>query len=179
MSIPPRYIPLFFLRLGLISIQHPASSSDHVPATKWARVVDKGRAGQRRWLAARTVLLRVRARINAHSWASRRPYGKAREVNNIWIYDRRATQPDGMDRRPRMGSYFRPGPKIAFPTGTTWFEPMLDAECLLQLKWPLLLQHAVNLRNRHVDRSFELGDGFVGFGAQLGQAGSLDPGGAV
>ena len=27
--------------------------------------------------------LRVRARINAHSWASRRPYGKAREVNNI------------------------------------------------------------------------------------------------
>ena len=28
-------------------------------------------------------ILRVRARINAHSWASRRPYGKAREVNNI------------------------------------------------------------------------------------------------
>ena len=27
--------------------------------------------------------LRVRARINAHSWASRRPYGKARKVNNI------------------------------------------------------------------------------------------------
>ncbi len=30
--------------------------------------------------------LRVRARINAHSWVSRRPSGKAREVNNIWIY---------------------------------------------------------------------------------------------
>ena len=27
--------------------------------------------------------VRARARINAHSWASRRPSGKAREVNNI------------------------------------------------------------------------------------------------
>ena len=55
--------------------------------------------------------LRVRARTTTRFGASRRLAGKAREGRMPGAFDRRATPPDGMDRRPKRGSCSCAGPK--------------------------------------------------------------------
>jgi len=48
------------------------------------------------------VSLRVRPKINLHFQVLRRPHGKAREGRIAGLFNRRATQPCGMDRRMKM-----------------------------------------------------------------------------
>jgi organic radical activating enzyme len=54
--------------------------------------------------------LRARQRIDAASWATRRPAGKARGGGILDVLRRRATMPAGMDRRPNRCRYSLTGP---------------------------------------------------------------------
>ena len=80
---------LLYRKLATLRID--VSLEEDLAALEWRgadRETDRGssRSARRRGpdrTRAAISRLRVRARINAHSWASRRPYGKAREVNNI------------------------------------------------------------------------------------------------
>ena len=55
--------------------------------------------------------IRARQGISDQLWASRRPPGKARGVRIPGVFERRATQPGGMNRRPEVVTYSLPGPK--------------------------------------------------------------------
>jgi hypothetical protein len=50
----------------------------------------------------RRLAVRVRPKINLHFQVLRRPHGKAREGRIAGLFNRRATQPCGMDRRMKM-----------------------------------------------------------------------------
>jgi len=56
--------------------------------------------------------LRARARITSHFGVLRHPFGKARGLRILLICKGRATPPDGIDRRPKMGSYSCASPNI-------------------------------------------------------------------
>jgi hypothetical protein len=60
--------------------------------------------------AQRSVLVRARHGISVPSWVSRRPPGKARGARIPGVCKRRATQPDGMHRRPGRHTYSMTGP---------------------------------------------------------------------
>ena len=57
-------------------------------------------------------LLRVRARTGARFGVSRRPAGKARRGKTPAVFDREATPPNGMHRRPTNGHLFLRGPFV-------------------------------------------------------------------
>ena len=50
-------------------------------------------------------------KITSHVWMLRCLSGKARGLRILRVWKGRATSPDGMDRRPNMGSYFCANPK--------------------------------------------------------------------
>jgi len=60
---------------------------------------------------------RVRARITPHVWVLRRLSGKTRGLRILLVWKGRATPPDGMDRRPNMGSYSYANPTPLFQRG--------------------------------------------------------------
>ena len=74
-------------------------------------IITRFRNCDRFQIGAKAHPLRARARITSHFGVLRHPSGKARGLR-ILVCKGRATPPDGMDLRPKMGSYSCASPNV-------------------------------------------------------------------